>query len=1346
MLAVCTNDDVIHIYSVSEGKQTQQLKFTKYGVNQVSWDRRKKTELLCVVGEDIFRCDLTRNVLQKMLFSPRNRISRFARHPMNNRLCAVGCETGSVWLYDVETGQNQPLSRLFDGKVVDLGFDPKSEDYLLVATAGGVITLWSLDGKFSPSSTKKPTQLTEFAKQGSGLCACRFVDSMPGTFVTASDRHGVLRVWNVSNPNPQHAVKMDQGAVSSVAVARGAKSAGRIVVSFRSGEVAVVDVKARRQRWTSAGGHTETIFDCCFAPDDPNTVVTCSYDGTVRCWDARSRTCEKIFYTADARTRGLGGGDRTYEAGKGALYSCAVSCDGSVVCAAGFEGKLYFFDVETGRSFDPLAAHKGAVHRVVAHPMEAGVFAAASLDGTVSVFTTDGVRLKIAHDSPVQGCAFDPFRPDVIATATKAGRVEIHELIGDGGSRLAAKLEGAHGVHKVYGVKFSPLVPGKLMSVSDDKTARVWTVGPHGRPVAPVVTLAGHASNVRAQAWHPEIPRLCFTGSWDSTVRTWDANNGACLSVNDTHLADVYAIATHPLRPFQAVTCSRDTTIRFWSTEEMCPSAKLYAVVGEDVTRARAAAAGGDRGSDDDHDGPTLVGRAVGQNLAPRLEAARSLCERHAAAFVSLSGHPATEEMWRLAGIEADGPDAARAPGASGVTTPHRCEARGLASAATDALEAARATRAGSSAKEAALRAAASARLKLGDVRGYCDLAREIGDWDAALAAAPAVSLAFWAELAAARADALANDAEGNLDDVVHLRLAAGRVDDAVEALQDAGRDDDAFLVACTAAEGLLRAPRDDEMDAGARPCPASTPTRPPRPPRIESPTGNETGTGTGTTSAASTPARGHSRSSTLENVPDLAAALPSTLDRPRNSLPAIGATPGNKLAPLSPLPPLGGKTPLAPPRPVAGGVNPASPGARRDDSARGARAENGAAVENGAVALGRRPLDLPPRPVPVPVPVPVPASGSSLAPAGAAAIAVRATQGATRLAHGDAVGAASCALSVGDAVGAARALVRGAQIEMAAALMLSVPSAAGDASDAPRALLCERAAALGEWDAAFRSADTATDGPTRAWRLQLLAARRLAEGGDRVAAERFAEKCAAARGSASAGDDDAAAAVACAIRGDAATGAATAVTAAHAQIARDDAWDGTALERILSALAVVGTGTNATAYEPKLRAEVTLLRCFLSALALGSAGYTPAQHSLYHHARSALKSTKGESAFPRPVAYISLHQLAHMGEVYPGDAVEGLTEVAQAASVPAGVRDAAAEVAAGIVVSGETADKAPPPLAAMEQLPGYNGVVDWTAEERMPMRDALQAAAYWSAAGFVDRRVFAPATANRRR
>ena len=218
----------------------------------------------------------------------------------------------------------------------------------------------------------------------------------------------------------------------------------------------------------------------------------------------------------------------------------------------------------------------------------------------------------------------------------------------------------------------------------------MWTIGPDGGPVAPVVTLAGHESNVRAQAWHPEIPRLCFTGSWDSTVRTWDANDGACLSVNDTHLADVYAIATHPLRPFRAVTCSRDSTIRFWSTEEMCPSAKLYAVVGEDVTRARAAASGAIAGATTATGDPPL-------SAAPSGTISRRAWRRRGV-FASVTPPPSFRsrdtQRRRRCGAWPRSRRTVRTPRARGrVGRDHSAQTRGagFGGAATDALEAARA-------------------------------------------------------------------------------------------------------------------------------------------------------------------------------------------------------------------------------------------------------------------------------------------------------------------------------------------------------------------------------------------------------------------------------------------------------------------------------------------------------------------------------------------------------------------------------------------------------------------------------------------------------------------------------
>ena len=80
---------------------------------------------------------------------------------------------------------------------------------------------------------------------------------------------------------------------------------------------------------------------------------------------------------------------------------------------------------------------------------------------------------------------------------------------------------------------------------------------------------------------------------------------------------DVYAIAMHPDKPFVAVTCSRDTTMRYWSTEELCPSARLRAVLGADVTTA--ATAGGVPAAATDAGKRTMVGKAIGERLKQRL-------------------------------------------------------------------------------------------------------------------------------------------------------------------------------------------------------------------------------------------------------------------------------------------------------------------------------------------------------------------------------------------------------------------------------------------------------------------------------------------------------------------------------------------------------------------------------------------------------------------------------------------------------------------------------------------------------------------------------------------------------
>ena len=59
------------------------------------------------------------------------------------------------------------------------------------------------------------------------------------------------------------------------------------------------------------------------------------------------------------------------------------------------------------------------------------------------------------------------------------------------------------------------------------------------------------------------------------------------------------------------------------------------------------------------------------------------------------------------------------------------------------------------------------------------------------------------------------------------------------------------------------------------------------------------------------------------------------------------------------------------------------------------------------------------------------------------------------------------------------------------------------------------------------------------------------------------------------------------------------------------------------------------------------------------------------------------------------------------------------------------------IAVRGDVDDKAPPPLAAAALANNYNGCVDWRCPDKMPMEEALRAAAYWDAGGFTANSAF---------
>ena len=82
--------------------------------------------------------------------------------------------------------------------------------------------------------------------------------------------------------------------------------------------------------------------------------------------------------------------------------------------------------------------------------------------------------------------------------------------------------------------------------------------------------------------------------------------------------------------------------------------------------------------------------------------------------------------------------------------------------------------------KRTSLYNAAQIYAQLGYMRQYCDLMVEIGEWDKAIMAAPAVSVGYWHQLVGKRAIALA---EEDSADSVALLVASGKEDRAAELL-----------------------------------------------------------------------------------------------------------------------------------------------------------------------------------------------------------------------------------------------------------------------------------------------------------------------------------------------------------------------------------------------------------------------------------------------------------------------------------------------------------------------------------------------------------------------------------
>ena len=307
-------------------------------------------------------------------------------------------------------------------------------------------------------------------------------------------------LWNVSNQSPQHSIAAPEGGEFPVLLG------GRI--RARRGDVPVRRSRGVRCETTAAAvdkGPARARGDGFRVVQpggrEPGGVVL--FDGTVRLWNARSLACVKTFHAVDAprpstlggarvaSAEAFGGGERGHAPGKGSMYTCAVSCDGAIVCGAGFEGDLYFFDVHSGCAL-PTRGHRAEARgnraQARAHPTEPGAFERVAGTGGArrallrrrvcdsAAPHAGGGRARPAGPArcwppPRRAAGWACTSPNA-GSCPSAGRRWLDRRDDDRGSPPPRGAQ-RQGVRRDV---LSARARDRLLSVSDDATARAWTV------------------------------------------------------------------------------------------------------------------------------------------------------------------------------------------------------------------------------------------------------------------------------------------------------------------------------------------------------------------------------------------------------------------------------------------------------------------------------------------------------------------------------------------------------------------------------------------------------------------------------------------------------------------------------------------------------------------------------------------------------------------------------------------------------------------------------------------------------------------------------------------------------
>ena len=570
-VASAGHDKMVRVWDAATGRQRAALAGHSASVRAVAFAPGPDGSQLASGGSDhlVLIWDLRTGLLRTRLAAHKGTVRAIAFSP-DGVMLATGAEDGEVRLWDAASGRERAALLGHLDMVTCLAFSPR----------GRMLATGSLDASVKLWDTKAGRERASLQGHLDGISALAFAPLASQMATAGFD--GSVRLWEPAAPMFSPAACLAySGEACHLAFARDSRSlrgrrrryralgrsdrrisappskdaataiaAGPDGATYATagpdGEVRLVD-GVSNQVLATFKGHKGAVRSIVYSADS-RLLATGDRSGVVRLWDVIKRQSLGSFpdqeqsivcvrFSPDGRTLAAATGDKKQRGpgtvilwdvatrfAKGALHgtapgieSMAFSPDGSTIVTAGADGFVRLWDTATGA---PRSAVKYNPCASVAYSPDGRMIASAHQDGDVVLWDArDGQQLGLlkGHRGPVAEVVFAPDGRS-LATAGNDKTVKLWNLTT---RRQTARATLKGDLTPVWSLSYSP--DGRTLAVADGPvdtpgTVTLWDVAT--RKVKS--TLDGHERGVATVVFAPDGTTFA-SGSWDGTIRIWDA-------------------------------------------------------------------------------------------------------------------------------------------------------------------------------------------------------------------------------------------------------------------------------------------------------------------------------------------------------------------------------------------------------------------------------------------------------------------------------------------------------------------------------------------------------------------------------------------------------------------------------------------------------------------------------------------------------------------------------------------------------------------------------------------------------------------------------------------------------